>query len=139
MFTYQIELSKEFSDFKQVMWDITKTNNLIKMFEKNQLWDGRTLPGATTPGAGDWVTSNFYAPANIDIWIKAMEILYQCIPDMERPEYAVNHIDRKFRVRFKMVLEDAQKKSGPIQWSRFKDFVIAFDCKSLITTFELFG
>ena len=72
-----------------------------------------------------------YDPPHTDVreWIHSLETLCDThgIPDTQRPQCATAFVKDGLRAELLEALADAQTRSGPVHWDRFKDFMVAFD------------
>lgn len=72
-----------------------------------------------------------YDPPNTDIreWINDTGALCETygIPETQRPECATRFIKKGLRTELEKVLKDARAQFGPVRWTQFTDFMVAFD------------
>lgn len=90
----------------------------------------RNFPDAVATRPEVLALKNFWLPIDFETWIEAMETLCIEIPDLKRPEYAMMHINRKFRSVFEAALNSVRRRrTRPMSWAEFKDLAFSFDCE----------
>ena len=78
----------------------------------------------------DWHPQK-YCPLHTDVqqWIDSIELLCirYAIPNAQWPQCAVHFIEEDIGTVLSNVLAEILEEYGPVDWNRFKRFMIAFD------------